>query len=79
MLLLGVERDKPGCEGMSVSLTGGSAQQIGHPKPPFQMPVADVVGWRNRFTPDADGRNVLVSSVETTERPEIVLLINALR
>jgi Tol biopolymer transport system component/DNA-binding winged helix-turn-helix (wHTH) protein len=64
---------------MSVSLTGGSAPQIGRPKPLFQLPVADVVGWRNRFTPDADGRNFLVSSVETTERPEIVFLINALR
>jgi hypothetical protein len=65
---------------MSVSLTGGgSAPQIGRPQPLFQLPVADVVGWRNRFTPAADGRMFLVSSVDTTERPEIVLLINALR
>lgn len=64
---------------MSVSLTGSSVPQIGRPKPLFQMPVADVVGWNNWFTPDPDGRKFVVSSVETTERPEIVVIFDALR
>lgn len=64
---------------MSVSLTDGSEPRIGRPTPLFQIPAEDVVGWNSWFTPDADGRTFLISSVETTERPEFVLLIDALR
>jgi hypothetical protein len=37
-----------------------------------------VVDSRNRFVPDAEGRTFLVNAANATERPEIVLLIDAL-
>lgn len=63
---------------MSVPLADGTPPQIGRPKPLFHLPVADVVDSRNRYVPDADGRTFLVSAVDITERPDIVLLINAI-
>jgi hypothetical protein len=63
---------------MTVSVSPGSPVQIAPPKPLFRTSVADVVESRNRFAPDASGQKFLVSSVDTTDRPEIVLLINSL-
>ena len=63
---------------MSVTLAPASPIQIAPPKALFQTAVADVVDSRNRYAPDVNGQRFLVSTVDTTERPEIVLLINSL-
>lgn len=63
---------------MSVAVSPGSPLQIAPPNPLFQTSVAGVVDVRNRYAPDANGQNFLVSTVDTTERPDIVLLINSL-